>query len=303
MPGRSYNANGYRFGFNGQEKDDEVSNITGGNLNFKFRMYDSRLGKFFSIDPLAKSYPWNSTYAFAENQVIWAKDLEGAERLITISNVETGESQTIVLPTAGSLGEGILYATQINNSLLVQYQPCIEIGSDGSTSGGEVVNVPVSYLSNNVKGNIMSSSSPLSMDIKKSVMTSTVSPGFTVDKETVRTTADVMEYGGLGLEIIGAAITPLAPEAGIPINRAGAIISNTGSVINATLDFAEGNYTTAIIGVVGVGAGTAMEKSINSLNSVDASSKVILKQSVGVKQSVGEKIIESTIEKSNQNDD
>jgi RHS repeat-associated protein len=70
----------YRFGFNGQEQDNEIKG-TGNSLEFKFRIYDSRLGRFLSVDPLASEYPWNSTYAFAENDVIRCIDLEGAEKL------------------------------------------------------------------------------------------------------------------------------------------------------------------------------------------------------------------------------
>jgi RHS repeat-associated protein len=72
------NGKDYRYGFNGQEKDNEIKGV-GNSLDFKFRAYDSRLGKFLSVDPLADSYPWNSTYAFAENRVIDGIDLEGAE--------------------------------------------------------------------------------------------------------------------------------------------------------------------------------------------------------------------------------
>jgi RHS repeat-associated protein len=68
----------YRYGFNGQEKVDEIKGV-GNSLDFMFRVYDSRLGKFLSVDPLAKSYPWNSSYAFAENRVIDGVDLEGRE--------------------------------------------------------------------------------------------------------------------------------------------------------------------------------------------------------------------------------
>lgn len=35
--------------------------------------------RFLSVDPLTKDYPWNSTYAFAENRVIQGIDLEGKE--------------------------------------------------------------------------------------------------------------------------------------------------------------------------------------------------------------------------------
>lgn len=43
-------------------------------------MHDPRIGKFLSVDPLASEYPWNSPYAFAENDVIRSIDLEGAEK-------------------------------------------------------------------------------------------------------------------------------------------------------------------------------------------------------------------------------
>jgi RHS repeat-associated protein len=58
--------------------DNEVKG--GGNhIDFKFRGYDPRTGRFWSVDPLTASYPWNSTYAFAENRVIDGIDLEGLE--------------------------------------------------------------------------------------------------------------------------------------------------------------------------------------------------------------------------------
>jgi RHS repeat-associated protein len=73
------NTRRYCFGFNGQEKDDEITSVPGSHLAFEYRIYDSRIGKFLSVDPLYKDYPWNSTYAFAENRVIDGIDLEGLE--------------------------------------------------------------------------------------------------------------------------------------------------------------------------------------------------------------------------------
>ncbi len=69
----------HRFGFNGQESDSEVKG-EGNSLDFNFRTYDSRIGRFWSVDPLAYDYPWNSPYAFAENDVIRSIDLEGLEK-------------------------------------------------------------------------------------------------------------------------------------------------------------------------------------------------------------------------------
>jgi RHS repeat-associated protein len=78
------NADGYRYGFNGQMKDREWAGL-GNHYEFKFRGYDPRIGRFNSADPLSKQFPWNSGYAFAENDVIRSMDLEGDERLIMTS--------------------------------------------------------------------------------------------------------------------------------------------------------------------------------------------------------------------------
>lgn len=77
LPGESC-AGGYRFGFQGQEQDDEVKRA-GNSVNYKYRVHDVRLGRFLSVDPLVAEYPWNSPYAFSENRVIDGVELEGAE--------------------------------------------------------------------------------------------------------------------------------------------------------------------------------------------------------------------------------
>ncbi len=67
-----------RYLYQGQEMDDEVKG-EGNSVNYNYRMHDPRLGRFFAIDPLTPKYPWNSTYAFSENRVIDAIELEGLE--------------------------------------------------------------------------------------------------------------------------------------------------------------------------------------------------------------------------------
>src|SRR5690554_3404956 len=68
----------YRYGFQGQEMDDEIKG-EGNSINYKYRMHDPRVGRFFAVDPLAGEYPWNSPYAFSENRVIDGIELEGLE--------------------------------------------------------------------------------------------------------------------------------------------------------------------------------------------------------------------------------
>ena len=86
----------YSFGFNGQEKDDEM---WGGSesYSFEFRVHSPRLGRFLSIDPLNDDYPWNSTYAFAENRVVDGVDLEGREWSVTTHTDETTGATVHVL--------------------------------------------------------------------------------------------------------------------------------------------------------------------------------------------------------------
>lgn len=46
---------------------------------FKYRFDDPQIGRFWSIDPLADSFPHNSTYAFSEDKVTTHVELEGRE--------------------------------------------------------------------------------------------------------------------------------------------------------------------------------------------------------------------------------
>ncbi|MFH6996033.1 thrombospondin type 3 repeat-containing protein [Flavobacterium sp. FlaQc-48] len=80
VPTRHGQSDSYRYGFQGQEMDNELKG-EGNSLNYTFRMHDPRIGRFFAIDPLASKYPWNSSYAFSENRVMDGIELEGAEHL------------------------------------------------------------------------------------------------------------------------------------------------------------------------------------------------------------------------------
>lgn len=58
--------------------DSEVSG-TGNQYDYGFRIYNPRIAKFLSVDPLTKSYPWYTPYQFAGNMPIWAVDIDGLE--------------------------------------------------------------------------------------------------------------------------------------------------------------------------------------------------------------------------------
>jgi RHS repeat-associated protein len=67
---------GYRYGFNGMEKDDEWKGA-GNSLDFGARIQDPRLGRFLSIDPMASSFPGESNYIQSGNNPIYYIDIDG----------------------------------------------------------------------------------------------------------------------------------------------------------------------------------------------------------------------------------
>jgi RHS repeat-associated protein len=73
---RTWIAINYRFGFNGKEQVNEVSG-TGNTIAFEERIFDSRLGRFLSVDPRVKEYAWQSTYCYFKNSPVSTLDLLG----------------------------------------------------------------------------------------------------------------------------------------------------------------------------------------------------------------------------------
>ena len=82
MPNRQFNNDSYRYAFNGKEVDNEIKG-TGNSIDYGFRFYDPRVGRFLSIDPLFAAYPSLTPYQYASNTPIAAIDIDGLEALIT----------------------------------------------------------------------------------------------------------------------------------------------------------------------------------------------------------------------------
>jgi RHS repeat-associated protein len=60
---------GYRYGFNGKENDNEIAG-NGNSQDFGARMYDNRLGRWWSVDPMAHVAPsWSLYRAFYCNPI------------------------------------------------------------------------------------------------------------------------------------------------------------------------------------------------------------------------------------------
>ena len=98
----------YRYGFQGQEIDEEW---LGGAVSYKFRIHDARLGRFLSLDPLSASYPHNSPYAFSENRVIDGVELEGAEYLPFMAIYPDDKTRVQVVQAQGALMTSLVEST------------------------------------------------------------------------------------------------------------------------------------------------------------------------------------------------
>ena len=94
LDGRTISMDSYRYGFQNQEKDDEIKGV-GNSVNYSFRMHDPRVGRFFSVDPLSQKYPWYTPYQFSGNKVIWATELEGLEENYTNEGEKQIPGETI----------------------------------------------------------------------------------------------------------------------------------------------------------------------------------------------------------------
>ena len=78
LDGRTVDNIEYRYGFQNQEKDDEVKG-NGNSYTTEFRQYDPRLARWSSIDPLMTKYPFYSPYSTLNNNPLRFTDRLGLE--------------------------------------------------------------------------------------------------------------------------------------------------------------------------------------------------------------------------------
>lgn len=178
MPGRKFTgSNSYRYGFNGKENDNETVGTGEGTQDYGMRIYNPALGRFLSVDPLSSEYPFNSTYAFAENSPIAGTDLDGAEFFYAANGAFIGQigkstevrvidESKVKLKTAVALvklanafgvsSEGAAeHVDKFSNSLGVNHDVFLAFGSlvnnETSAGGGKdeafaIANVTMNYL-------------------------------------------------------------------------------------------------------------------------------------------------------------
>jgi len=80
--------------------------------DYGFRLYNSAIAKFLSVDPLAPDYPWYTPYQFAGNKPINSIDIDGLEEGHAIRqdiNVKNGHPELNIVDaeTAGNIADAV----------------------------------------------------------------------------------------------------------------------------------------------------------------------------------------------------
>jgi RHS repeat-associated protein len=215
MPGRSFSSGSYRYGFNGKESDDEISG-TGNQYDYGFRIYNPRIGKFLSVDPLAWSYPMLTPYQFSSNNPILFVDLDGLEAELNPSTKKTIESiskshpnRSIYLKTSTRNNE--VYSSDIillgEGRTELIYRPELRKLNEGSINNSSVL-ITFHYWGKSGRATISTKVIPKGMDL-----------GFLMlEKESKRTNiAEIPVERADITSIITSIVIPVFGEETMPI--------------------------------------------------------------------------------------
>lgn len=105
----------YRFGFNGKENDSDVKGWAN-QQDYGMRIYDNRLGRFLSVDPITKDYPELTPYQYASNRPVTSIDIDGleAEELEEVAAIPQIDRGLRVVPKSGPPAKIIRLNPKIN---------------------------------------------------------------------------------------------------------------------------------------------------------------------------------------------
>jgi RHS repeat-associated protein len=123
----------YRYAFNSMERDDEVKG-EGNSYDFGARMYDSRIGRWLSIDAQSHTQPsWSPYKGFYSNPLIF-NDPDGNTEYLTIfyDNKKTGEKVQIRIQVSDDVKGRFNVQTGIYQYYDIEREMHINIDKEGT---------------------------------------------------------------------------------------------------------------------------------------------------------------------------
>ena len=125
LPNRHESSNSYRYGFNGQEKDDEIAG-EGNSYTAEYWQYDSRLVRRWNVDPVVKTH--ESPYAAFANNPIWFADPNGADSTLASGGtrwqftIEKGDTYSSISKRTGVSIDELRYFNQGNSGVANEHE-------------------------------------------------------------------------------------------------------------------------------------------------------------------------------------
>ena len=148
MPGRTFSSNQYRYGYQGSEKDNEITGADGSHITTHFRQLDTRIARWWGVDPKASSMPWQSPYVSMDNNPILYNDPLGdwVEGEGFFRNVFNSDNKIKAQNDATKHG---VKAEKINGDWTVSYNEGVSKRINGHTFEGSASVTKVFNKSNN----------------------------------------------------------------------------------------------------------------------------------------------------------
>ena len=133
MAGRGFSGS-YRFGYQGSEKDNEVSG-EGNSYTTEFRQLDPRLGRWFSVDPVFQ--PWQSPYTSMDNNPICGTDKNGKFWFLVgaVGGAIVGFTADIVGQTAGQITANLIAGKPIFSDFKLDVGDALISAGEGAIIG------------------------------------------------------------------------------------------------------------------------------------------------------------------------
>ena len=239
MPARNFqSATGYRFGFNGKESDFEIHNSSGSSYDFGARVYDPRLGRFLSIDPLAEKHSGESPYSFAGNSPILFLDEEGKTKITYITTIDKSGKSITVKKVDDKYIQKIYFPAQgSHDQTTIDYDVVINITKDyrRTNDGKPKTTVGTKLYERTIADNTKEERKAASEIIDK------VTPVLDEHSEGWKNT---------GMVVTGASALTVQPEgvaAGTAMTEVGSVIGDVSSTLKIFGALLNGEYTKAAV--------------------------------------------------------